>query len=146
MEQLEQFCAAFETRERDNGDKFVCLTDGSPEWMKDIVRECHGGMLPDDTKYGMIQECADGLADYDSMDSDNAFEIADGLVDVYNADRSRWLASNVCRAAYIDDAQDDGLLAEDADTFTRLGVGQFMEYQEILYTLIQALEEIDIAA
>jgi len=139
--QLQQFCEAFEQRTRNNGDKFVCLSDGSPQWMTDIIRECHGSMLPDDTKYAMIQECADSLNDRETLDIEDIFEIADGLVDVYNAERTRWLSSSLDRAYYIDDAQDEGLLAEDSDTFTRIGVGQFKEYEEILYALTRAFSE-----
>jgi len=138
MKQLDEFCEAFETRTRDNGDKFTCLTVESPSWMTDILRECHGDMFPDDTKYNMIQECADSLREYKSLGTDNVFEIADGLVDIYNSDRTDWLSSHLSRAYYIDAAQEEGLLTEDADTFTRIGVGQFKEYEEILYTLIRA--------
>jgi hypothetical protein len=33
---------AFETRKRDNGDKYVALKDGSPEWMTDVCHKAHG--------------------------------------------------------------------------------------------------------
>jgi hypothetical protein len=50
---------AFETRKRDNGDKYVALKDGSPEWMTDVCHKAHGDMLPDDWRYSFISEAVD---------------------------------------------------------------------------------------
>ena len=138
----EQFAAAFEPATRNDGTTFARLKDGSPDWMTDLVHAAHDDMMPDDTRYSMISECADSLTEYDPESwSENAFEICDGLVDVYNSARSKWLASHLGRAYYVDQAQEEGLIGYDADTFTRLGCGQFMEYQEILSTLINEFEE-----
>jgi hypothetical protein len=146
----EQLCEvlaqSFEERKRDNGEAFVTCTDNAPEWVREAARNAHGDMLPDDTKYRMIRQCAERLSDYADEDSaidslrDQLGEIADNLVDVYNVDRVRWLASDWRRAFYIDNAQEEGLIANDADTFTRLGIGQYSEYYEILGFLLFAVE------
>ena len=142
MTRLEQFAQAFETDKRPDGETFVRLKDDSPDWMTDIIRTIHGDMMPDDTKYSMISEVADTLGEYerDSWD-DCAHEICDGLVEIYNHGRIKWLESHLTRAYYCDEAQEQGLLAHDSDMFTRLGVGQFMEYQEIVYFLMAELQD-----
>lgn len=48
----------FETKTRDNGDVFVSLKDGHPEWLQELVWHAHeaGAMLPDDYRYGWSYE------------------------------------------------------------------------------------------
>lgn len=131
---------AFMRDTRTSGEEFTRLADDSPEWMRDIVRACHGNMMPDDWRYRMIEECADALADREPDQwEDDSHEIADSLVDVYNGPRLQWLASRLDRSAYVDEARDEGLISPDADTFDQLGIGQFMEYREILDLLIRAI-------
>lgn len=141
MKQLQEFYDALEGKTRDNGDEFVCFRDGSPAWMTAIVRDIHQDMLPDDTKYGMIAECACALLDHGKLDDDIVFEIADGLVDIYNGERVKWLDSHLNRAYYVDEARDEGLLTDNSGIFEQLGVGQSMEYQEILYALVHAFRD-----
>lgn len=142
MKRIEQLQQAFEKRSRDNGETFVALRDGSPQWMKDLMHEAHDDMLPDDTRYAMIDECVDALTEYDDWE-DCTHEIADGLVDVYNSDLTKWLASHNLRAYYIDEAQREGLISEDADEFQRIGVGQYCEYLEILHVLVAEFQDDD---
>lgn len=138
----EEFAQAFETRTRDNGDKFTCLKEHSPEWMTDVIRAAHGDMLPDDYKYRMISEIADSLIENNPDDWDESrHEIVDGLVDVYNMDRLRWLASDLCRASYCDDAAEEGYIGSEASMFERIGVGQYQEYQEIFDAVVEGLTE-----
>lgn len=142
-ELAKDFAGSFEVRKRDNGEEFVCLKSSAPDWVCDLVRDAHTtDMLPDDTRYSMILECADKLTECDPDQwEDCAHEMADSMVDVYNIDRARWLASHVHRAFYCDDARAQGLVSEDADMFTRIGAGQYHEYSEILRTLITGLTE-----
>ena len=126
---------------RADGSEFIRLADGSPEWMKTAVRDAHCGMLPDDTRYRMIRECAGALADLE--DWEDTHETADGLVDIYNKDRLTWLASHRDRADYCDEAQSEGLVSDDASMFDRIGAGQYMEYSEILGSLVGSLQNVD---
>jgi hypothetical protein len=66
---------AFETRKRDNGDKYVALKDGSPEWMTDVCHKAHGDMLPDDWRYSFISEAVDYI-DENGADISTARAIA----------------------------------------------------------------------
>ena len=40
----EQMLTQLETGKRENGDEYLRLKDGRPEWTQDIVRDGHGGM------------------------------------------------------------------------------------------------------
>jgi hypothetical protein len=136
---LRLLSAAFTAGERatdyDPGTKIRILRDGSPEWMTDLIHEAHGDMMPDDMRYRMIEEVVDALiergCDSEEEANDARGEIADELVDVYNSARLRWLGSHHSRADYCDQAQSDGLCSADASMFDRIGVGQYMEYDEI---------------
>jgi hypothetical protein len=145
---LSTFVEAFESKTRDNGETFLCIDDDAPAWCKVVVRECHGGMMPDDTRYNMIHSVACDLLDRceDDTDADSlrddAGEIADGLVDVYNSARVAWLASHIERAGYIDEAQREGLISPETVTMDRIGIGQCLEYQEIAYQLIECCERV----
>lgn len=122
--------------ERHDGEKFVRLTGDHELWMRNLVREIHDGMMPDDTKYLMIREVAGRLADIDPEHWDDwRWETIDGLVDIYNHARIGWLASHLDRAWYVNEA-----LAEygGKDIFQILGQGQFREYEEIYDYLVEA--------
>jgi hypothetical protein len=134
--------AAFITKTRDNGETFYCLSDNSPEWMREAMQDAHSDFLPDDYKYRMIHECAAALTDYepDSWE-DSLHEIADGLVDVYTSDLTAWLASDVRRVGYCEEAATEyGLTISDADFAKRIMLGQYAEYMEILSALVSAIE------
>ncbi len=148
---VKQICAVlaepFETRKRDSGEAFTVCKDDAPEWVRDVARAAHGDMLPDDTKYGMIHESAEKLTEYADNDStvdslrDQIGEMADSMVDIYHADRVRWLASDFRRAFYIDEAREEGLIGPDTSTLDQIGIGQYQEYCEILNHLLSAIED-----
>src|SRR6266516_1712460 len=93
----------FETAERPDGESFTRTKDGTPEWVTDLVREAHGDdFLPDDWRYATISDALNFLAD--DGDPDDAGEFADQAVDVYTGARFAWLASNLNRAGYVDEA------------------------------------------
>lgn len=144
---VSSFAVALISDKRDDGQSFIRLANGSPQWMNDAVRAAHNDMLPNDVRYSMISECADKLSDYlgeDEEDFDNVEtgEIADSLVDIYNSDRLQWLSSSLYRADYCDDAQNEGLVSDDASLFDRVGMGQYIEYQEILFSLVNSLQSV----
>lgn len=151
MQTLAQIVKAFSDAlivdKRQDGTEFIRLADDKPEWMFNILRDAHGEMMPDDLKYKMIGECVEKLYealqdDSENFDSVDIGEIADSLVDIYNWDRLKWVSSHLTRAYYCDDAQSEGLLSSDADMFQRLGMGQYMEYSEILNFITSKLLEV----
>lgn len=134
----------FETRKRDDGTEFVALKDGVPEWALDFVREAHGTeWMPDDYRYETIREALWALADMDEgQDVDElATEFADDT-NPYNYDLLKWLASNLRRASYADEAQDEGLCSPDMDLYQRIALGQYMERREIFQNVLNAFQNI----
>lgn len=144
--QIMQFFAnQFETRERENDETFVCLRDNAPAWCRDVCRESHSGMMPDDWRYSWISSAADTLADIDPDSwEEQTHEIADGLVDVYNGRLLAWLASNLTRAEYVNDAVSNGLVdvSGDFDLYRAIMAGQYEEIRETLETLVSEIESI----
>ena len=142
---VKAFAAAFETRQRDNGETFVCLADGSPEWMSELTMTAHDGIMPEDWRYRMIQRAAGELADREPETWDDVIcEIADCLVTVYNHELTGWLSSHLGRAEYVNDAVNDGLApgAYDFDLFKALQAGQHLEYQEIISLILGELDDL----
>lgn len=133
---------AFITDKRTDGTEFVKLDQGSPEWMSDAIRAAHGDMLPDDVRYCMIREVSGAMSDCEDWDEERS-ERVDDMVDIYNADRLNWLSSSLYRAAYCDEARDEGLVSDDSDMFSRIGMGQYQEYDEIWGLLASALENVE---
>jgi hypothetical protein len=138
--------AAFVTDTRANGESFVKCKDDRDEWIDDAVMEAHGGMMPDDMRYRMIQRVADSIAEtlaYDAdADLDDArFEAVDSLVPVYHSERFAWLASHNGRADYCDDARAEGVVSDDAGISDRIAAGIFAEYSEIWDSLVAAITE-----
>jgi hypothetical protein len=131
----EQLSAALETRTRDNGDKFVCLKDGSPEWMTDVIHAVHGDALPNDVTYRFIEKCADAIANADE-DADLDEVIYEIESDIYTTDLMEWARTNY---EYCDQAIQEGLWS-DKGTFTDLVMmGQSIHIREIGAALIAEL-------
>lgn len=135
------FAAAFETAKRDDGTSFVRLKDGSPDWMTDVCREAHGGMLPDDMRYKMIREVVDIMTE--TEDEDEQREALDGLVDVSYYNLAQWLASGTSRFGYCDEAAEE--FGPPKSTDQLLQWGQLREYEEILSQLRSALDGVEVA-
>lgn len=146
------FADAFETRTRtgcehqdcDEHDRpaFVALKDDAPEWMTAAVHEAHGDMLPDDWCYQACSRVADAIAetleyDGDADPLDIEAETCDALVDVYTANLTAWLASNLARVGYCDEALAD--MGDDRDMSQVLMSGQYLELTTIYASLVAAI-------
>ena len=137
QEIAEEIRTAFESRQRDNGNRFVALADNAPDWVQDMVQNAHGGMLPDDWKYECIRAAVESIADgiYDPH------EFADGYVDAYTSDLTAWYGSHVARQAYCEDAAEELGIAPDASIEERMRLGQYMESCEVFSAVLAAIEE-----
>lgn len=140
----------FETRKRGDepdAERFVSLKDERPDWLQELVFEAHGhgDYLPDDWRYQTIRDAIGHIHDSgaESADDleDSAHEFADQNVDVYTGSRYAWLASNLRRSGYVDEARDEGLIGPDADVAEQIGVGQYEESREVFASVLQSLAE-----
>ncbi len=142
--------AFFETRQRDDGAAFITTRGDSPVWLDDLVRDAHGDFLPDDWRYSAIRDALDFIAEREPDDDDDAQdlagEFADETVDTYTGARLAWLASNLRRIAYVDDAREkygaDGGIAE------QIGMGQYAEAYDVYSSVVSSLATrlVDVAA
>jgi hypothetical protein len=129
----------FEQAERSNGDKFYRTKDQTPEWITDLIREAHGERFPDDWIYKAVVEVLNELSDSDYETVEDAddvrSELVDGLVDVYTASLTAWLASDVRNVYYLGEAMEP----EPRDGFQLLGMAQYHAYDEVFGAVLTAL-------
>lgn len=137
---------AFERKERDEknefGDKhFYSLVKGSPQWMVDAIREAHdhANIMPNDWVYDACHTIIGHMSDTDSDSwDDSVSEWADGSVDVYNADRARWLAANLAFGGIVDEAVEE-LGHSDQGVYGDIGIGQYRLLEGIAGALVAAV-------
>lgn len=135
---------SMERRTRNDGTDYYTTTNGAADWVRDMIREAHDGMMPDDWRYDCIHSALSHISDEgaettDELD-DAGHEFADSHVDVYTAGRLKWLASNLNRLAYVDDAVDE-LGGEGLSTAERIGLGQYVESLEVFESVRQSLAD-----
>lgn len=154
---MKELADAFVSARRDDGKTFWKLKDGVndngvPDWLSGDagstvmreIHECLDDRLPSDWVYEAVSSIADGFVDHGCEDEDSAreacHEIADGLVDVYNADRLRWLADHNYNAGIVDEACTELGCDKDAGIIDRIGVGQFYAYERLANGVIDAVQ------
>ena len=132
----------FETAYRVEGDsdtRYTRCKDGAPEWVRDLVQSAHGDFFPDDWRYDCIQAACEFIADNEDYE-DMSGEFADSQVDVYTGRRLAWLASNLYRAGYCDEAVEDLGIGQ-VGIIDMIGSGQYQEASEVYALVYRALEE-----
>lgn len=139
----------FETVKRGEGDdapNYVRLRDGAPGWIGELVYAAHRDMMPADWRYARIADAINaaaegalGLSDPD-FDDTNASEWADSQVDIYTSDLLDWLASSTGRPAYVDEAVELGMSADDDGIIGQIKLGQFCELEEIASSVLESLQ------
>ena len=116
----------------DLGDRaFYALTKDAPEEVIDLVRELHEGEAPNDWRYTVIATLLEALAKGYELD-----QAIDDCIDLYNSDAVKWLEV-LSRSSYIDQAEAEGLVPEDATIWTRIQLGQYVAISSIAARLLQ---------
>jgi len=122
--------AYFEKANRTNGVEFWKVKDGAPQWVTDLCFSAHseGAMLPDDWRYVFIVEALVALEEEIELEPD-----------IYTSELCAWLASNVNRVGYVDDARDEwgGDLKS---IFDELQLGQLTEKRDVFDQVTAFLE------
>lgn len=135
----------FESRTRANGDKFLALKDGHPEWMKQVCFEAHdsptvGTIMPDDYRYEMINECLDIIADCTNEDQlENAKWDRLTALD-YTYDLIQWLASHNARAVFCDAYAEE--MGQRSDLIGQIRDGYTYELREVFELVVSALNNV----
>lgn len=142
--------AAFTQDKRQDGSTFWCLTEQARQSVDDLtsfIRELHDDEMPNDWRYETIVDICTYLMDLvepidkQSDADDIAFSAADSITSIYTSELCQWLSDNTGRLSYIDDAQEEGLIAAEADTFKRLQIGQFECIRSMAVRIIDKLLE-----
>jgi|SRR5579863_4536191 len=133
----------FETAHRGDDPErpYICLCDSAPAWVHELVYTAHGDFGPDDWRYQVILAACETI--HDQAEAGNEpyeyqSEFADGQIDVYTGERLHWLASNLNRPDYCDEATAE--LGQPSDIVEMVGQGQYMEASEIYGLVMQYLE------
>lgn len=137
IQQLAQeYLEHFKTSEGEGGFSTYTWDDQAPEELKDLVREAHGDMLPEDYRFNYIVESLEKIAeDYDEESIE---------ADIYDSDLSGWFASHSHRIGYCDQFVEDFGLPE-AKNFKIINIvagGQYMEKTEVYRSVLNSLEKI----
>lgn len=135
----------FESRTRDNGDKFLALRDGHAEWMKQVCFEAHdsptvGTIMPDDYRYEMIKECLDIIAE--CTDDDELEEARWNWLCApdYTHDLLQWLASHNARAEFCDAYAEE--MGHRSDLIGQIRDGYSYELREVFDLVVGALNTV----
>lgn len=114
----------------DGQETYTRLKDGRPDWVQNLVFAAHddGAMFPDDWRYEVIWGAVEAIAESDDEDDQHVF--ADGQVDVYTTARFEWLASNLRRQSYVDDAAAEYGM-DTSGIAAIIGLGQYAEALEV---------------
>ena len=140
--------AAFTQCKRQDGSTYWALTEqvDYDDLLIDVIRDLHDDEFPNDWRYETIVYICNYLCDLvETIDSqsdahDIAFSAADSITSIYTSELCQWLGDNTGRLSYIDDAQEEGLIPAEADTFKRLQIGQFECIRSMAVRIIERLQ------
>lgn len=134
----------FTTGKRNDGESYVFLTDNATQELKDSVKAAHGDRLPNDFTFGTYADLMQKITDYnlDTIDEleDVRGEIVDSHIDIYTADLTKWLASDINNVDYISQALDEGDNIG-TDGFRLLSVAQYLAIDEVMNEVVNLLSK-----
>jgi hypothetical protein len=120
---------------------FLRVRDGAPEWVTDLVRVAHDGILPDDWRYARIRDALVFIAEDTEDPEDDVHGFADSACDAYNSDLCAWLGSSAYRPGYCDEAVKE-FGYSDGGIMRMVQMGQYMEAAEIYGLVLHGLESL----
>lgn len=126
--------ALFRTDKRNDGSEFITYDGELSDWITAMIRAAHDDMAPDDHKYAFVVEALDAIAEADDVDEVSL------EADIYTHGLLRWLASNLHRPGYCDQAMED-MGNEFKDTVSLISLGQWAEKNEVLSIVRSALRD-----
>ena len=130
----------FTTATRADGSTYVALGNNTiaPEWLRAACRLAHGGELPNDWRWLMIYEIVGAIAAGDLTDDDGAHELADRATDPYTVNLLRWLAEDIERIAYVEEARHSYGTATFVDELLR---AQYYAIRDMADTILNAFRD-----
>lgn len=133
------FARFFKADKRDNGERFVTLTDDRPEWLQEAVWEAHSSSLPNDWIY---EECYRAVQTFDEngLDEDALHDHADSRVDVYTRELYRWAADMCLTDTWANAESEASDMGTPDETERRIAVIQYSAIRQIAYTMREACQ------
>ena len=136
--------AAFEQLEREDGTTYWHLTDeADQDDLVDWLRCLHDDELPNDWRYSTIVSILDALMDEDDLSNADPGElsvsISNNLTDIYNHSLFQWYADIPSRVDYIEEGLLSGYISPEADTMSRLMIGQSICIEQMAYKIVERL-------
>jgi hypothetical protein len=115
------------------------IKPGEPQWIQDMIHDCHyQGMLPDDYVFEWVYQFCEEISNLGEDDDPRDIEVHS---DTYTHDLLKWLSSNLARIDFVEDAFDESGWTDKCDLVLMIGIGQEKEMNEVLWTIIDKLED-----
>lgn len=136
--------AAFEELEREDGTTYWHLTDeADTDDLTDWLRGLHDDELPNDWRYETVVNICEALMDENDLSNADPGElsvsIANNLTDINNHSLFQWYADYPSRVDYIEEGLLSGYISPEADTMSRLMVGQSICIEQMAYKIAERL-------
>ena len=108
------------------------------EIQQNLIQPLHDEEWPNDWRYSTIYFLLLDFVECEDRDEveDRRFQIVYGLVDVYNADRVRWLGENLNRGLVESDHADG-----QENIFELIGLAQYEVINDMAYKLLDYIDE-----
>lgn len=138
--------SSFVSKERDNGERFYCLSDSTPEWCSTAVMLAHDNELPNDSRYELIRDAAIALSDQQCDSAEDAqealWELSCDLLPSSTAALLQWFADRPSRLSDCDDALEElGSSGSYGSISDLLELGHRRASEAVLSVLITEIEE-----
>ena len=108
------------------------------EIQQNLIQPLHDEEWPNDWRYSTIYFLLLDFVEYEDRNQieDRIFEIVDCLVDVYNADRIRWVGENLNRGLVESELATGG-----ENIFELIGLAQYEVINQMAYQLLDYIDE-----
>lgn len=138
--------SSFVSKERDDGERFYCLSDSAPEWCSTAVMLAHDDELPNDSRYALIRDAAIALSDQQCDSAEDAqealWELSCDLLPSSTAALLQWFADRPSRLSDCDDALEElGSSGSYGSASDLLELGHRRASEAVLSVLIAEIEE-----
>jgi hypothetical protein len=141
---IKKYINEFETKQRDDRTSYTYLKDRESEMGKKLDKalfKANGEGFPRDDTFTTFLNCLLRLQDFEieTMDDieNNRGEIVDGLVDMYTANLTKWLESDIKYVYYLTEAIQQ---FDPRDGVHLLSTAQYLYIDEIMQEVINLLE------
>ena len=136
--------SSFVSKQRDNGERFYCLSDSAPDWCSTAVMLAHDNELPNDSRYELIRDAAVALADQHCDSAEEAeeslWELSCDLLPSSSSELLQWFADRSSRLSDCDDAAEENGCSLSSVT-ELLELGHRRASEAVLSILISEIEE-----